>query len=113
MRETTSMERGERARGDSGGDVLRADGVEERLQHDGGEHDGCSGGWGRRRGDIACGGRWMRETEDGSERTGKFASVRGKISRPRRCARVGTPSSPHAKTRRALQIPVSFKTLLD
>jgi hypothetical protein len=32
----------------------------------------------------------MRETEDGSERTGKFASVRGKISRPRRRARVGT-----------------------
>ena len=41
IRETTSMERGERARGDSGGDVLRADGVEERLQHDGGERDGC------------------------------------------------------------------------
>jgi hypothetical protein len=40
------VERGERAGGDSGSDVLRADGVEERLQHDGGERDGSPGGGG-------------------------------------------------------------------
>jgi hypothetical protein len=33
----------------------------------------------------------MRETEDRSERTGKFTFVRGKKICPRRCARVGTP----------------------